>query len=272
VKEEDVRKISVQNLKGGTGKSTTVVNLGAALALRGKKVLLIDTDSQAHVGMHLGVKHSVTLFDLMTIDLSIEEAIIPARENLDCIISDKKVAVLESMLVQMPRREEILRLRARRLKNLRYDYVLVDCSPSISLMHQNALLFADYLLIPVSMDVLSLAGASSIMDSSRMLLQMYEMPLQILGVLPTIYDGRLNMSKEVVSILETNYAKLTSVLTPIRTDVKLKEAAAAHQTIFEYDPKSRGAEDYMKLAEEITELETRLDRQKQKPAEAKTTA
>ena len=111
-----MRKISVQNLKGGTGKSTTVVNLGAALALKGKKVLLIDTDSQAHIGLHLGVKHSVTLFDLMTIDLSIEEAIINARENLDCIISDKKVAVLETMLVQMPRREEILRLRARRLK------------------------------------------------------------------------------------------------------------------------------------------------------------
>lgn len=267
-----MKKISVQNLKGGTGKSTTVVNLGAALALKGKKVLLIDTDSQSHVGTHLGVKHSVTLFDLMTIDLSIEEAIVSARENLDCIISDKKVAVLETLLVQMPRREEILRLRARRLKNLKYDYVLVDCSPSISLMHQNALLFADFLLIPVSMDVLSLAGASSIMDSSRMLLQMYEMPLRIMGVLPTIYDGRLNMSKEVMSVLETNYKRLTDVLSPIRTDVKLKEAAAAHQTIFEYDPKSRGAEDYMRLADEVLELEASLDRQKQKPAEAALTA
>lgn len=263
-----MKKISVQNLKGGTGKSTTVVNLGAALALKGKKVLLIDTDSQAHVGSHLGVKHNVTLFDLMTIDLSIEEAIINARENLDCIVSDKKVAVLETMLVQMPRREEILRLRARRLKNLKYDYVLVDCSPSISLMHQNALLFSDYLLIPVSMDVLSLAGASSIMDSSKMLLQMYEMPLKVLGVLPTIYDARLNMSREVMSILETNYRRITDILTPIRTDVKLKEAAAARKTIFEYDPKSRGAEDYMKLAEELLELEANLDRQKQKPAEA----
>jgi chromosome partitioning protein len=266
-----VKKVSVQNLKGGTGKSTTVVNLGAALAIKGKKVLLIDTDSQAHIGMHLGVKHSVTLYDLMTIDLSIEEAIINARENLDCIISDKKVAVLETLLVQMPRREEILRLRARRLKNLKYDYVFVDCSPSISLMHQNALLFADYLLIPVSMDVLSLAGASSIMDSSKMLLQMYEMPLQIMGVLPTIFDGRLNMSKEIIFILENNYKRLTNILTPIRTDVKLKEAAAAHKTIFEYDPKSRGAEDYMRLAEEVLELEVSFDKQKQKPAEASVT-
>jgi chromosome partitioning protein len=101
-------KISVQNLKGGTGKSTTVVNLGHALALKGKKVLLIDTDSQNHIGFNLGIKHSVSLFDLMSIDLAIEEAIISARPNLDCIISDKKVAVLEAMLHQMPRREEIL--------------------------------------------------------------------------------------------------------------------------------------------------------------------
>lgn len=261
-------KISVQNLKGGTGKSTTVVNLGHALALKGKKVLLIDTDSQNHIGFNLGVKHSVSLFDLMSIDLAIEEAIVGARENLDCIVSDKKVAVLEAMLQQMPRREEILRLRTRRLKDLDYDYVFVDCSPSISLMHQNALLFADYLLIPVSMDVLSLAGASSIMDSSRMLLQMYDLPLKILGVLPTIYDGRLNMSKEVISILEKNYNRMTNVLKPIRTDIKLKEASAAHMTIFEYDPKSRGAEDYMRLAEDLIAMEGKVGKQRKEVAKA----
>lgn len=245
-------KISVQNLKGGTGKTSTVVNLGHALALQGKKVLLIDTDSQGHIATHLGIKHDPTLYDLIASDTAVEECIVEARQNLDCIVSNKTTAALEVMLVNMPRREEVLSMRMRRVSG--YDFVLIDCSPSLSLMHQNALLYSDYLLIPISMDTLALAGAASIVESGKMLLKYFEAQLKILGVIPTFYDARTNISKEVMSFIERTYTQLCNVLTPIRIDTKLKEAAAAHKTIFEYEPKSRAAEDYSRLADQISNM------------------
>lgn len=243
-------KICIQNLKGGTAKTSTAVNLGHALALRGKRVLLVDTDSQGHVSTHLGVKHESTIYDLIVQDTAVEECIVNARPNLDCILSDKTAAVLETMLVSTPRREEIMRMRMRRVTG--YDFILIDCSPSLSLMHQNALLYANYLLIPISMDTLALAGATSILESGKMLLKYFESELQILGVVPTLYDARTNISKEVLSFVERSYSPLCHVFSPIRVDTKLKEAAAAHQTIFEYEPKARSAEDYATLAKEVT--------------------
>lgn len=242
-------KICVQNLKGGTAKTSTVVNLGHALALNGKRVLLVDTDSQGHIGTHLGIKHESTIYDLIAQDTAVEECIVKARPNLDCILSDKTAAVLDPMLVSTPRREEILSMRMRRVSG--YDYIIIDCSPSLSLMHQNALLYADHLLIPISMDTLALAGATSILESGKMLLKYFESELRILGVIPTFYDVRTNISKEVFSFVERTYSPLCKVFSPIRIDTKLKEAAAAHQTIFEYEPKTRSAEDYANLAKEI---------------------
>ena len=245
-------RICVQNLKGGTAKTSTSVNLGHALAIAGSRTLLVDTDSQGHIGMHLGVKHDTTLYDLMAQDTAVEDCIVNARENLDCILSDKTAAALEPMLVSTPRREEILSMRMRRVQG--YDYLIIDCSPSLSLMHQNALLYADYLLIPISMDTLALAGATSILESGKMLLKYFDSELRILGVVPTFYDVRTNISKEVFAFVERTYSPFCKVFSPIRVDTKLKEAAAAHKTIFEYEPKSRSAEDYATLAQEVHEI------------------
>lgn len=265
-------KICIQNLKGGTAKTSTTVNLGHGLALSGKRVLIVDTDSQGHIATHLGIKHDTTIYDLMAQDTAVEECIVNARPNLDCILSDKTAAVLEPMLVSTPRREEILRIRMRRVSG--YDFILIDCSPSLSLMHQNALLYANNLLIPISMDTLALAGATSILESGKMLLKYFESELRILGVVPTFYDVRTNISKEVLSFVERSYTPLCKVFSPIRVDTKLKEAAAAHKTIFEYDPKSRSAEDYAILAKEIDAAvsQEQNDARKQKPKQETVTA
>ena len=263
-------KICIQNLKGGTAKTSTAVNLGHALALDGKRVLLVDTDSQGHVATHLGLKHDTTIYDLISQDTAVEECIVNARPNLDCILSDKTAAVLDLMLVNTPRREEILRMRMRRVTG--YDFILIDCSPSLSLMHQNALLYASHLLIPISMDTLALAGATSILESGKMLLKYFESELKILGVVPTFFDVRTNISKEVLSFVERTYSPLCKVFSPIRVDTKLKEAAAAHKTIFEYESKSRSAEDYATLAKEIDtvvgEEQNVVVKQKPKPQKA----
>jgi len=243
-----MRKIACQNLKGGTGKTTTVVSLASCLAGKDKKVLILDVDVQGNIKESFGIDHKLTMYDLLINNAFVEDCIVKARENIDCIISNNTLASCELQLSAMPRREETLKIRMRHIdQTSRYDFVLIDCSPSLSLLNQNALLYADEIIIPISMDYLAMLGATQVIDNLAMIKKYYEKQLIITGVIPTFYEKRTNMSQEVMEALRDTYKE--KVFPAIRLDTKIKQASSANQTIFEVDKQSRGAEDYNQICE-----------------------
>lgn len=248
-----MRKIAIQNLKGGSGKTLTAINLAAAWATMGHRVLLIDTDAQGSIGASLGLKHDLTLSQLLLEDVKLEACIINARPNIDCILSSKQLAVTEMQLISLPRREEFLRLRLQDLQG--YDFVILDCAPSISLLHQNALLYAEELLIPVSMDFLALLGASQILESVSFLRRYYDWTLTVTGFLPVFVDHRLNITAAVLDALKTVYSKTGRILPQIPVDANLLKSLSRKKTIFEYNPKSRAAEAFLQVAKLLAERE-----------------
>jgi chromosome partitioning protein len=245
-----MRKIAIQNLKGGVGKTATAVNLADALARRGKRVLVIDADVQGNVAACLGLKPSHTLYQVLVDDFMWSACVVEqARPGIDALCSDRSLAVAEVHMNGLPRREEILALRLRHLSG--YDYVIVDSGPTLSLLHQNVLLFVDELLIPISTEYLALLGANQIIESMKFLKKHYERAPAILGVLPTLFDQRTTISNEVLHVIQQNYSDICAVLPPIPVDTKMSQAMAKKKTIFEHAPSSRAAEAYAALAERI---------------------
>ena len=243
-----MRKIACQNLKGGTGKTTTVVSLASCLASKDKKILVLDVDVQGNIKESFGIEHKLTMYDLLINDAFVEDCIVKARDNIDCIISNNTLASCELQLSGMHRREEILKIRMKHIdQTARYDFILIDCSPSLSLLNQNALLYADEVIIPISMDYLAMLGATQVIDNLAMIKKYYEKQLIITGVIPTFYEKRTNMSQEVMEALQDTYKE--KVFPAVRLDTKIKQASSAKQTIVEVDKQSRGAEDYNQICE-----------------------
>lgn len=244
----EARVIAVLNQKGGTGKTTTSVSVAAGLAERGYRTLLIDVDAQGNVGVSLGVKGQKGLYHVLVDGRSPSEVAVPVRKHLDVITADQTLAAAELELVNAPGRAEML---AKRMQNVAesYDYVILDCAPSLSLLNQNALVYARSVLVPVSCDYLSLVGVKQILRTLEHVRKALLIPVEIAGVLPTLYDKRNNISKQSVSALEAYFGD--KVLPPIRVDVRLKEAPSHKKTIFEYAPESNGARDYAKVVERL---------------------
>ncbi len=237
-------KLAVLNQKGGTGKTTTSVNLAAGLAMKGYRTLLIDMDAQGNVSVSLGVKGKYTMYHVLMGHVSPTEASVEVRDNLFLIPANESLATGEIKLAQMTRgRDRVLDFRMRGVKA--YDYVIIDCGPSLSLLNQNALTYADQVLIPVSCDYLSLVGVKQILKTLKMVNEILHHPITILGVLPTFYDRRNRISHEAVRTLKDYFGD--KVLPPIRINTRLKEAPSHRMTIFEYAPDSAGAKDYMRL-------------------------
>jgi len=238
----------VQNLKGGTAKTTTSVNLAHALALRGKKVLLLDADVQGNVAACLGLKRpEAGLYQLLIDDLTIANCVVPSgRENLDVLPSDRTLAVAEVQLQGMPRREEILSLRLRSLSG--YDYVIVDCGPTLSLLHQNVLLFAEELLIPISTEYLAMLGAQQILESMKFLRRYFDRAPKLIGVLPTLFDARTNIGNEIAQAIQETYRGICPVLPAIPLDTRVSQSMAKKKTILEHAPTSRAGDAYTRLA------------------------
>lgn len=242
-----MRRIAVLNQKGGTGKTTTTVNLAAGLAAAGHRTLLVDVDVQGNVGISLGIPSPPRgLADLLAEGgPPAAECIVPARENLDMLAGGPALQGLEVDLARYTRErpEALLRQRLEGIEG--YEFVIIDCGPARTLLNQNALYYADQVLIPVGCDFLSLVGVRQILETLRSVNVNLSHPVSVLGVVPTFYDVRNRISHEVVRTLRRYFRD--KVMPPVRVNTRLKEAPAHKQTIFEYDARSRGAEDYARL-------------------------
>jgi len=244
------RRIAVMNQKGGTGKTTTTVSLAHGLAQAGYRTLIVDMDSQGNVGVCLGATGERNLYHVMVDGSDPREAVINVRENLDLLPSNNLLAKVEVHLAHVHQPARVMKNRFKEV--LDYDYVVLDCGPSLSLLNQNALYFADQVLIPVACDYLSLVGVKQILETLRGVQEELRHPITILGVLPTFYDVRNRISHEVIRNLERYFKD--KVLPPIRINTRLKEAPAQHQSIFEFAPKSVAALDYEALVEKVISL------------------
>jgi chromosome partitioning protein len=244
------RKLQIQNFKGGVGKTTTAVNLAHGLALRDRRVLLIDLDQQGNASDMLGLKidkKQPTLYHLLVQDLAYDEVMIEARPNLFLIPSDKRTAAAENIITGQPGRELALTVRLREVAG--FDYVMLDCPPSLNVMHNNALLYSNELIIPIDMDRLALQGAKGILDSANELEQVFKYSADICGVLPTFIDRRTNITHQVLKVIDATYGP--KILPAIRSDAKLRQASAHGITIFEFDSHSKGADDYRAVTDAI---------------------
>ncbi len=243
--------IAVFNHKGGTGKTTTSVSVAAGLAMRGKRVLLVDTDAQGNVGVSFNLKAERSLYHVVVMGLAPSDAAVPVRDGLDLIASNESLAAAELYLAGRQNRDRVL---ARRLEGARasYDFIVLDCSPSLSLMNQNALVFADGVLVPVACDYLSLVGVRQVIRTVKNVNQLLHHPVQIWGVLPTFYDSRARICREALATMRDHFAE--RCLSPIRAAMKVKEAPSQGRTIFEYAAGSPAADDYLHVVGRLLEL------------------
>jgi chromosome partitioning protein len=244
------RRIAILNQKGGTGKTTTAVNVAAGLAERGNEVLLLDTDAQGNVGASLGVRGAQTLYHVVVDGADPTDVSVPVRKGLDVVTSDATLAAAEIWLARQDpdARARVLTQRLNLMKvTRRYAFVLLDCGPSLSLMNQNALSYADEVIIPVTCDYLALVGVKQVVRTIKDIEKHLGHSVRISAILPTFYDGRIKLAREANTTLRDHFKE--RCLEPIRQNTRLAEAPANRKTIFEYAPESHGAEDYRRVVE-----------------------
>jgi chromosome partitioning protein len=241
------RRVAILNQKGGTGKTTTAINLAAGIADRGYDTLLVDLDAQGNVGASLGVRGERTLYHLLVDGATPDDVIVPVRNHFDVITSDATLAAAEVHLARLDAgRDRVLAERMTALRG-RHQYVVLDCGPSLSLLNQNALSFVDEVLIPVSCDYLALVGVKQVLRTLKDIDKHLGHAVRISGVVPTFFDSRTRLAREAFETLSGHFKE--RMYEPIRRSTRLAEAPAHRQSIFEYAPDSPGAEDYRRLVE-----------------------
>lgn len=212
--------------------------------MQGQRVLIIDLDAQGNLAACVGVQSHKDMFDVLVNGADPRQCIVNVGENLDLISSRETLTKAEIILVGEPAREKTL---ARKMKDVSdYDFVFIDCPPSLGLLNQNAMMYANEVLVPVSTDPLGLYGLGNIVQAVSKINEVFKHKLRITQVVPTLYDARSKICKEALKQLKADFSGLVSA--PIRVDTKLKEAPKAQQTIFEYHKSARGAKDYKALA------------------------
>jgi chromosome partitioning protein len=242
------RVVAVFNHKGGTAKTTTAVSVSAGLARAGRKVLLVDTDSQGNVGTSLHLSFERSLYHVIVMGLEYQQAIINARPNLDVLPANETLAAAELYLSGRKNRDRLLRQRLSQARAA-YDFIIVDCSPSLSLLNQNALVMSDRVLCPVACDYLSLVGVRQVLRTLRHVNQFLKHPVELWGVLPTLFDARARVCREAYETLQEHFGG--RCLGPVRHAAKVKEAPSQGKTVFEYAPGSFAMADYMAVVEKL---------------------
>ena len=253
--------ISLANQKGGVGKTTTAINLGASLAVLEKKVLLVDADPQANSTSGIG-------FDLRKIEKSIYECLIEdidpndvvlqsETKGLDLIPSHIDLVGAEIEMLNMDQRESILKRVINKIRD-KYDYVLIDCSPSLGLLTLNALTAADSVLIPVQCEYFALEGLGKLLNTIKMIQNRLNTELEIEGFLLTMYDARLRLSNQVVEEVRKHFEKMVFE-TIIQRNIKLSEAPSYGKPVVLYDAESKGALSYLNLARELLQNNEKVE-------------
>lgn len=251
--------VACVNQKGGVGKTTTAVNLSAALGLINKKVLLVDADPQGNSTSGFGINKRETKassYDLLTGKATAVDACIKTKyKGVDVIPSSIDLAGAEVELIEISRREARLKLSLSVIRD-NYDYIIIDCPPSLGLITINALNAADSLLVPIQCEYFALEGLSQLMATVRQVKRLYNPDLEIEGVLLTMFDGRLNLTQQVVSEIKKYFAK-ELYKTVIPRSVRLSEAPSYGMPIQYYDRRNKGADAYNTLAKEFVKRNRR---------------
>ena len=243
--------ISIVNQKGGTGKTTTTLNLGSALAQLGRKVLMIDMDAQGNLGYSYGLDADKSIVDILEGNSNLSE-VVQEVEGVEIIPSDIRLVDLELSLVEMNDRHSQL---AQAITDFSkdFDYVLIDCPPSLSILALNALYASDFVIIPMLMEVLSLQGLDQIIQTIKRVNKGFEKELKVLGILPVMVDKRRKLTDEVKDYIAENY-ELRIFNSMIRNKVKASESPSFGQSVIAYAPSSNSAKDYKQFANEIISL------------------
>lgn len=248
---------AITNQKGGVGKTTTAINLGASLAANDLRVLVVDSDPQGNATSGLGVAKDPTkpgLYHVLLGGTEIQEAIVPTSfEGLSLLPSDKNLVAANLELVDVPAREFRLRQRLLPIRE-NYDYILIDCPPALDLLNLNALAAADAVLVPIQCEFFALEGVSELVDTIERVRSAFDHPLEIAGILLTMYDDRTNLARQVAADLKEFFQDQV-FQTVIPRSIRLAEAPSHGQPILVYDVRSRGAESYIQLAKEILDHE-----------------
>jgi chromosome partitioning protein len=260
--EFPMRAIAIINQKGGVGKTTTAVNLSAALAATGQRICLIDIDPQAHATLHLGIApgHGKSMYDVLTGDASLREVWHEAGENLTGVGSHIDLAAAEVELAGVVGREVILRDKLAEIEG-QFDVVLIDCPPSLGVLTINALAAVDEVFLPLQPHFLALHGLSKLLQTIDLVAKRLNPKLRLSGVVYCMYESGTRLAAEVTRDVDeffvsgrrpnTSWSQVQMFQTRIRRNIRLAEAPSFGQSIFHYAPESNGAEDYQQLAQEV---------------------
>jgi chromosome partitioning protein len=242
------RIVAVTNLKGGIGKTTTVVNLSAGLALKGARTLVVDVDAQGNLAMAFGARPRRTLYEVLVDGKEAAACITAVRPNLDLLAADESLLTAQPTIARRPDWPRVLEQALRPLRSS-YDFIFIDCGGSLTVLNLNALNAASDVVVPTTVEPFSLKGLEMLIGQ---ITRVKGGTSCLRAIVPTMFDPRMRQSVELLAELHERYGGL--VVAPVRVNVRLSEASAAGRSIYEHDPRSRGAADYAQLVEHLSGL------------------